>query len=187
MTLPQVNLPVAPARRWRNPQTAHLLVLDLASDAGSRACLHESCPGTVLSARQRNMMTLLSYLPYNLPHIFVFPDLLSMGKFFRPSYPILSSLISCRHIVHPFQGFLASTATPFPSSISSALPLASATSGCPEPSAFLPSHLTCQEDASWCLQLIAFSHCLSWALISGPNTPLLSIPVPPPEEQPEEL
>lgn len=102
-------------------------------------------------------------------------------------HPFLSEFLWTHHSLLPSQGFLASTVTPFPSSISSPLLLASATSGCPEPSAFLPSHLTCQEGAPWCLQLIASSHCLSWALISGPSTPLLSIPVPPPAEQSEKL
>jgi len=112
MTLPQVDLPVASARRWGNPQTAHLLVPDLASYAGSRACPHQHC--AECSPKEYNDLTLTFSQQFS-SH-FCLPT----SPFHREAlqailpHPFLSEFLRTHHSLLPSQGFLASTATPFP-------------------------------------------------------------------------
>lgn len=74
----------------------------------------QSCLSAVLSAHQRNMMSLFPYFPSNFLYIFIFPDLLSTGKLSRPSSPILSSSGFCGHLIHSYiSGFPAPTGTTF--------------------------------------------------------------------------
>lgn len=170
---PRVNLPVTPARRWGNPQTAHLLDPDRAFDAGSRACLH----GSLVSAL---CWVLIKGTPWHYSHIF--PAIFLTFSSFQTSFPqgnspgyrtlfFISRFLWTPHSLLLFRG----SQLPQPCLFSLAFsPSSSGTCGYLERSAILPSHLAYQEGAPWSLQLIASSCCLLWALISGPSTLLSS-------------
>lgn len=140
-------------------------------------------------AHQRSMITLTFHFPSSIPHIFVFSGLLFMGRPLRPSYSILFSMSSYRHMVHSdsTRGFWFPTATPSPSSVSFPLPLAFANSAFPKPSAFLPSfYLTCHQCKYACSSLPS-AIVSPWAVIPGPSALLISIASPPPEQWPKGL
>lgn len=117
---PCVNLPVTPARRWGNPQTAHLLDPDWAFDTGSRACLH----GSLVSAL---CWVLTKGTRWHYSHIF--PEIFLTFSSFQtsfpqgnsPGHPTLSFHLQVSvdtSFTATFEGFLAPTAMPFLPSIS---------------------------------------------------------------------
>lgn len=106
-------------------------------------------------------------------------------------HPFLFDFLWTCHSLLPSQGFRASTATHFASSISSPLPLASATSGWPKPLVTFGhnKHSFLHTSPATTVLLGACSLLPSATASPGHSFQalLLSIPVSPPEKQPKDL